>query len=143
MKVSRIRKYGNQGTAILAATAIAAMTPMTAWATLATKPEDNFAVAEPVAPDISKNLSPEFAYSQDKWASLRDNVLEYNEIADLIHEYNPTVRSNRFSYNDQKNKDLTDIWKELMDDAMDLWDQADAAYSDCLLYTSPSPRDCS
>lgn len=130
MKVSRIRKYGNRGTAILAATAIAAMTPMTAGATLATKPENNFAVAEPVAPDISKNLSPEFAYSQDKWASLRDNVLEYNEIADLIHEYNPTVRSNRSSYNDQKNKDLTDIWQELMDDAMDLWDQADATYSD-------------
>lgn len=130
MKDKKTKQLGYRGAAILTATAFVAVTPMTAWATLATKPEDHFAVTEPGAPDISKDISPEFAYSQDKWASLRDNVLEYEEIADLIHEYNPTVRSNRSSYNDQKNKDLTDIWNQLMDDARDLWDQADAVYSD-------------
>ena len=35
--------------------------------------------------------SPEFAYTEEKWASLRDNILEYDEIPDLVHEYNPTV----------------------------------------------------
>ena len=28
--------------------------------------------------------SPEFAYPPEKWASLRDDVLEYEELADLI-----------------------------------------------------------
>ncbi|MCC8026218.1 MAG: TolC family protein [Clostridium sp.] len=130
MRDRKTIKFGYRGAAVLTAAAVAAATPMTAWATLASKPEDNFAVPEPPAPDISKDLSPEFAYSEEKWAALRDNVLEYGEIADLVHEYNPTVRSNRSSYNDQKNKDLTDIWQELMDDAMDLWDKADAEYSD-------------
>lgn len=130
MRDNRTRTFGYRSAAVVTATAIAAMTPMTAWATLASKPDENFAVSEPPAPDIAKDLSPEFAYSQDKWAALRDNVLEYDEIEDLVHEYNPTVRSNRSSYNDQKNKDLTDVWQELMDNAMELWDQADAAYSD-------------
>lgn len=30
--------------------------------------------------------SPEFAYPPEKWASLRDDVLEYEELADLIHD---------------------------------------------------------
>ena len=37
--------------------------------------------------------SPEFAYSAEKWATLRDNKLEFDEISDLVHEYNPTVFS--------------------------------------------------
>ena len=32
--------------------------------------------------------SPEFAYSAEKWATLRDNKLEFDEISDLVHEYN-------------------------------------------------------
>ena len=32
--------------------------------------------------------SPQFAYSTEKWASLQDDKLEFDEIADLIHEYN-------------------------------------------------------
>lgn len=73
---------------------------------------------------IRRISSPEFAYTQDKWAALKDNVMEYGELADLIHEYNPTVRSNRYTYNDQKNQDLTDVYDELMDDARDAWDAA-------------------
>lgn len=119
------RKYGYRTAVILAAAAMAGTTPMTAFATLATKPDENFAVAEPPAPDITKDLSPEFAYSADKWAALRDNVMEYEELADLIHEYNPTVRSNRATLSDKKNQDLTDINEQLLDDAMDLWDAAD------------------
>ena len=29
--------------------------------------------------------SPEFAYSAEKWATLRDNKLEFDEISDLVH----------------------------------------------------------
>ena len=39
--------------------------------------------------------SPEFARTQEEWARLRDNVLEYEEIEDLVHEYNTTVLNNR------------------------------------------------
>lgn len=124
MKNLRNRKYGYCAAIILAASAIAGTTPMTAFATLASKPDENYAVAEPPVPDITKDMSPEFAYSADKWASLRDNVMEYGELADLIHEYNPTVRSNRSTLSDKKNQDLTDINNKLWDDAMDLWNAA-------------------
>ena len=74
--------------------------------------------------------SPEFAYSTERWAQLKDNVLEYDEIGDLIHEYNPTVRSNRSTYKDQKGKDLNDVYQDYMNDIDDIWDQADAATDD-------------
>ena len=74
MRHIRDRKYGYRAAVILAASAIAGTTPMTAFATLASRPDENYEVAEPPAPDISKDISPEFAYSADKWASLRDNV---------------------------------------------------------------------
>lgn len=124
MRNMKNRKYGYRAAVMLAATAIAGTTPMTAFATLASKPDENYAVAEPPVPDITKDLSPEFAYSTDKWAALRDNVMEYGELADLVHEYNPTVRSNRATLSDQKNQNLTEINDQLLDDARDLWDDA-------------------
>ena len=42
--------------------------------------------------------SPQFAYSTEKWASLQDDKLEFDEIADRIHEYNSTVEKNRIEY---------------------------------------------
>ena len=42
--------------------------------------------------------SPTFARSSEEWESLKDNKLEYSEIADLIHEYNPDVISNNYDY---------------------------------------------
>lgn len=42
--------------------------------------------------------SPEFARTAEGWQKLRDNVLEYDEVEDLVHEYNPTVQSNAYSY---------------------------------------------
>ena len=130
MRHIRDRKYGYRAAVILAASAIAGTTPMTAFATLASRPDENYEVAEPPAPDISKDISPEFAYSADKWASLRDNVMEYGELADLVHEYNPTVRSNRSTLSDKKNQDLTEINDKLLSDAMDLWDDASSTDTD-------------
>lgn len=43
--------------------------------------------------------SPEFARSDEEWARLQDNTLEYEEITDLIHEYNVTVQNNQYDYN--------------------------------------------
>lgn len=50
--------------------------------------------------------SPEFARTPEVWAKLRDNVMEYDELADLIHEYNVTVQKNQLDINDKKKDDL-------------------------------------
>lgn len=127
MKNKRNRKYGYRAAVILAAVTAAGSMPMTAFARNASKPDDSHTIAEPPAPDISKDLSPEFAYSEDKWAALRDNILEYGELSDLVHEYNPTVRSNRSTYNDQKGKDLNAAYNDYMDDIDLIWNSADSS----------------
>lgn len=64
--------------------------------------------------------SPEFAYSAEIWAALRDNKLEYGEIADLIHEYNNTVIQNQIEYKDYKGKTQDDIAQDYYDAADDV-----------------------
>ncbi len=124
------KKYGYSLAAIVTAAAMTAASPFAAFAAV-NHPDDNtYQPPEPPAPNYNQDLSPEFAYSEDKWASLRDNVMEYGELADLIHEYNPTVRSNRSTYADQKNKDLNDVYDAYMEDIQDIWDQADSADDD-------------
>lgn len=66
--------------------------------------------------------SPEFAYSAEKWATLRDNKLEFDEIKDLVHEYNPTVIQNEISYKDYLTKNRDDV-------AQDYYDKANEIYS--------------
>lgn len=50
--------------------------------------------------------SPEFARTPEEWGKLRDNVMEYDELAGLIHEYNVTVQKNQLDINDKKKDDL-------------------------------------
>lgn len=133
MNHTRTKTYTYRAAALLAASALAGAAPMTALAGVFTRPNDNYAVAEPPAPDTGKDISPDFAYSAQKWASLRDNVMDYGEVADLIHEYNPTVRSNRSTLNDQKKQSLTQINDQLLDNARDLWNDAGNADSDSYL----------
>ena len=129
MKKNRSKHTSKRTTAALTLAALmAASGPAAAYG--ADKPNDNLVDVEAPRPDYNQDLSPSFAYSEEKWASLRDNVMEYGELADLIHEYNPTVRSNRSSYNDMRNKDINDVYDELMNDIDDIWDAADAAGSD-------------
>ena len=65
---------------------------------------------------------PEFARSAEEWAKLRDNVMEYDELAGLIHEYNVTVQNNQRDFNEKKNKTSDEI-------AQDYRDAADAIRS--------------
>ncbi|MFT4104898.1 MAG: TolC family protein [Lacrimispora sp.] len=51
-------------------------------------------------------VSPEFARTPEEWARLRDNVMEYDELAGLIREYNVTVRKNQLDISDKKKDDL-------------------------------------
>ncbi len=46
--------------------------------------------------------SPEFARTPEEWAKLRDNVMEYDELAGLIREYNVTVQKNQLDIMDKK-----------------------------------------
>jgi hypothetical protein len=48
--------------------------------------------------------SPEFARTPEEWARLEDNVLEYEEIEDLIAEYNTAVQVNQLDLNEFKRK---------------------------------------
>lgn len=127
MEIKNNMRHSRRIAALIAASAIAGTMPMTAYATIATKPDENYAVGEKPRPDINKPLSPEFAYSEEKWASLKDNILEYGELTDLVHEYNPTVRSNRSTYNDQKGKNLNDAYNDYLDAIDDIWDTTDTS----------------
>ncbi len=65
--------------------------------------------------------SPEFARTAEEWAALRDNILEYEEIPDLIHEYNSTVQNNQLSYEDYKGKSANEIADDYRDAAETLY----------------------
>ncbi len=66
--------------------------------------------------------SPEFARSAEEWERLRDHVLEYDEIADLVHEYNVTVQNNQYEYNEfikdygRIREDIAEAYRDLADD---------------------------
>lgn len=124
------RKTAGRHMAAITAAILTMSFPMNILAA-SNRPDDNtYQAPEAPAPNYNKDMSPEFACTEEKWASLRDNVMEYGELKDLIHEYNPTVRSNRSAYKDQKGKDLNDVYEQYMNDIDDIWDQADAAEDD-------------
>ena len=74
------------------------------------------------APATVPAASPEFARTAEEWAALRDNTLEYEEIPDLIHEYNSTVQNNMISYDDYKGKDANEIADDYREAAQTLYD---------------------
>lgn len=87
--------------------------------------------------------SPEFAYSPEKWAALRDDVIQYEELSDLIHEYNAQVQSNEAAYASERGKS-NDAFKndyqnsanrlyESSDQILDGADEEQAAYASALM----------
>lgn len=66
--------------------------------------------------------SPEFSRSAEEWARLQDNKIEYDEIADLIHEYNATVQKNAIDLSKfrkdygESNDEWANRYRELADD---------------------------
>lgn len=56
------------------------------------------------SPVTTFGASPEFARTAEEWARLRDNVIEYGELEDLIEEYNTTVQTNQLDLNEFKRK---------------------------------------
>lgn len=80
--------------------------------------------------------SPEFAYTAEKWASLRDDKLEYEEIPDLIHEYNATVIQNSIAYQDERDKDRDDVAQEYYTAANNIYDNLEYPDYDATDYGS-------
>lgn len=65
--------------------------------------------------------SPTFARSDEEWEKLRDNEMKYEEIEDLIHEYNATVLNNQVEYSKQRDDPKADdVARSYRDDASDL-----------------------
>ena len=128
--MKNITKKITKLSAVLTASILSASLPLTAMAAQNSPDDNTYQPKDVQTVDYKKSLTPEFAYSAEKWASLRDNIMEYGELADLVHEYNPTVISNRSTYKDQKNKNLNDIYDDYMKDIDDIWDQADSADND-------------
>lgn len=97
-------------------------------------------VAVPATALAAASDSPEFARTPEEWARLRDDRLEYDEIADLIHEYNTTVINNRIDYRDYLGKERKDISQKYRDAAKDIRDNiefptdySDSAYGSLLM----------
>lgn len=80
--------------------------------------------------------SPPFAYSEEKWTSLRDDTLEFGEIAELIHEYNSTVIKNQIDYEDYKGKDSDEIAETYYDTADEIYGSIEYPDSDDANYGS-------
>ena len=95
--MNRTRKYAALGLACL----LAAAAPVSVMA-------------------AARTDTPEFARSAEEWARLQDNRLEYEEIPDLIHEYNTTVINNRIDYRDYRGKDRKDIAQRYRDTAKEI-----------------------
>lgn len=77
------------------------------------------------APLMSLAASPEFARSAEEWERLRDNVLEYEEIPDLINEYNVTTQNNQYTAS-QREQDVTlnDLVGQQMDAVQKMYQAA-------------------
>ena len=128
--MKNVRKKITRLSTILTASILSVALPITALAAKNSPDDNTYQPKDVQTVDYKKSMTPDFASSAEKWASLRDNTMEYGELADLIHEYNPTVLSNRSTYKDQKNKNLNDIYEDYMSDIDDIWDQADNADND-------------
>lgn len=74
---------------------------------------------------------PRFSRSNEEWATLSDNNLEYGEIEDLIAEYNATVRSNEVALAKFKrdygrtNTEVSDKYRENAQEILDNLDDPD------------------
>ena len=88
-----------------------------------------------VSPAAALAASPEFAYTEEEWAALQDNTLEYEEIEKLIKEYNVTYQNNMAEYRDfvdeygTTNEEWSAAYRELADEFYSEMGDGDTASS--------------
>ncbi len=82
--------------------------------------------------------TPEFGRTQEEWDRLRDNTIEYDELDDLVGEYNPTVRNNEIELKNYKqdygttNEQLRQKYSDMADElraSIDYGDPSDMQYA--------------
>ena len=83
------------------------------------------------APMTALAASPEFARTSEEWARLRDNKMEYDELEDLIAEYNTTVQTNQLDLNEFR-RDYGDTKDDVSDKYRDMANEiyANISYPD-------------
>ena len=64
-------------------------------------------------------------YTESEKAKLNDNTIDYEEVDDLVHLYNATIKNNWNSY--ENNKDNNDVYSDYLDAADALDTLADSA----------------
>ncbi len=75
-----------------------------------------------VSPMTALAASPEFARTAQEWERLQDDIIEYDEIPGLIHEYNATVQNNQYDYRKFRedygdtNTEVADAYNDLAQD---------------------------
>lgn len=81
--------------------------------------------------DKDKSIAELNGYSEEAWAKLMDNNLEYSEIEDLVHNFNPSIASGWTQMNDSANeiRAAYDIMNKANSDAQDNLKKAKAAGS--------------
>ena len=62
----------------------------------------------------------------EQWATLRDDVISWDELQDLVHEYNPTVSAMWLNYRNNENSGTYDL------DYDDVLDAIESTYSNSL-----------
>lgn len=83
------------------------------------------------ASNIAYATSPPFARTDEEWARLRDNKLEYEEIPGLIREYNATVQENQIKFIQfrkdygVKNSEVADAYRKMANDILKNIDEGD------------------
>ena len=80
--------------------------------------------------------SPEFARTAEEWETLRDDRLDYNEIPDLVHEYNNTVIQNQIAYRDERDQDRDDVAQDYYDRANEIYNNLEYPDTDDASYGS-------
>jgi len=85
--MKNVRKKITRLAIILTASILSAALPITALAAKNSPDDNTYQPKDVQTVDYEKSMTPDFAYSAEKWATLRDNIMEYGELADLIHEY--------------------------------------------------------
>lgn len=64
--------------------------------------------------------------TEEQWATLRDDVISWDELQDLVHEYNPTVSAMWLNYRNNENSGTYDL------DYDDVLDAIENTYSNSL-----------
>ena len=72
-----------------------------------------------------RQTSYERERSQEQWKTLRDDVLAWEEIRDLVHEYNPTVSALWINYRDNNDTGTYDLdYEDVISNIESVYDNA-------------------